>query len=132
MRRTLNTINMAVTTFYSQIPFYPRLLCAPGPPTAPYRQAVQYLTEIIRKQHASDPRLLRRLHWPLLAAAIEAEDAVQREWLRQRLSELRGFHTECLWAHDITELVLARQDASVEDYVDLGAILRAYSHTINS
>ncbi|KAL4963762.1 Rh-like protein/ammonium transporter [Aspergillus stella-maris] len=81
-RRTLNTINMAVSTFYAQALFHRRLLYPPGPPLAFHRVAVINLIEIAQKQYASDPRLLRRLHWPLLMAVIETEDVTQREYCR--------------------------------------------------
>ncbi|KKK24946.1 hypothetical protein AOCH_002652, partial [Aspergillus ochraceoroseus] len=76
-RRTLNTINMAVSTFYAQALFHHRLLYPPCPPSTLHRLAVTNIVEIARKQHMSDPRLLRRLHWPLLMAVIEIENAVQ-------------------------------------------------------
>ncbi|KAH8422347.1 Zn(II)2Cys6 transcription factor [Aspergillus melleus] len=124
MRRTLNTINMAVSTFYAQILFHRRLLRPPGPPSTIHRHAVTNILEITRKQYTSEPRLLRRLHWPLLMAAIETEDPVQRDWIRQRLSELQQYHSEFRWAHDLVDEVLARQDASQGEYVDLAQLLR--------
>ncbi|KAI9373344.1 Rh-like protein/ammonium transporter [Aspergillus egyptiacus] len=73
-RRTLITINMAVCNFYAQVLFHRRVLCAPGPPSNFQRVAVTHIIEIATKQYASDPRLIRRLHWPLLMAAIETEN----------------------------------------------------------
>lgn len=124
VRRALNTINMAVTTFYAQVLFHRRLLRPPGPPSTIHRHAVTNILEITHKQYISDPRLLRRLHWPLLMAAIETEDPGQRDWICQRLSELRKHHSEYRWAHDLADEVLARQDASQGQYVDLAEILR--------
>ncbi|KAL4948799.1 Rh-like protein/ammonium transporter [Aspergillus filifer] len=79
-RRTLITINMAVSTFYAQVLFHRRLLHAPGPPSAFHRVAVANIIEIAHNQYASDSRLLRRLHWPLLMAVIETEDVTQPAW----------------------------------------------------
>ncbi|KAL4777071.1 Rh-like protein/ammonium transporter [Aspergillus nidulans var. acristatus] len=76
-RRTLNTINMAVSTFYAQVLFHRRLLYPPGPPSPFQRVAVTNIIEVARKQYASDPRLLRRIHWPLLMAVIETDDTAQ-------------------------------------------------------
>ncbi|KAL4946745.1 hypothetical protein BDV06DRAFT_208403 [Aspergillus oleicola] len=73
-RRTLITINMAVSTFYAQVLFHRRLLYPAGPLSAFHSAAVTNIIEIAQKQYASDPRLLRRLHWPILMAAIETED----------------------------------------------------------
>ncbi|KAL4907219.1 hypothetical protein BDW74DRAFT_166719 [Aspergillus multicolor] len=80
-RRTLSTINMAVSTFYAQVLFHRRLLYPPGPPSAFHRVAVANIVEIVQKKYAADPRLLRRIHWPLLMAVIETEDmSIQAAW----------------------------------------------------
>ncbi|KAL2817065.1 Rh-like protein/ammonium transporter [Aspergillus cavernicola] len=80
-RRTLVTINMAVSTFYAQVLFHRRLLLPPGPPSKFQRLAVTQIIEITHKQYASDPRLIRRLHWPLLMAIIETDDmSIQTAW----------------------------------------------------
>lgn len=124
MRRTLNTINMAVSTFYAQLLLHRRLLCPSQAPRTLHRHALSNILELIHKQYAYEPRLMRRLHWPLLMAIIETEDAVQREWLRQRLAELREFHSEYRWANEVVDEVLARQDASEGEYVNLADLLR--------
>ncbi|KAL3454400.1 Rh-like protein/ammonium transporter [Aspergillus insuetus] len=74
-RRTLITIYMAVSLFYAHVLFHRRLLTPPGPPSKFHRLAVTNIIEITKKQYESDPRLMRRLHWPILMAAIETEDA---------------------------------------------------------
>ncbi|RDW70536.1 uncharacterized protein DSM5745_08047 [Aspergillus mulundensis] len=123
-RRTLSTINMAVGTFYAQVLFHRRLLYPPGPPLAFHRVAVANIVEIAQKQYAADPRLLRRIHWPLLMAVIETEDVSQREWLRENLLGLRGFHSEYAWASDLAEEILSRQDLSQGRYADVASLLR--------
>jgi hypothetical protein len=124
MRRTLITINLAVSTFYAQALFHRRLLYPPGPPSTFHRVAVTNIIEIAHKQYLSDPRLIRRLHWALLMAVIETENPSQREWLRERLLELRGFHSEYLWASEIADEVLALQDASQGRFADVATLLR--------
>ncbi|RHZ44161.1 Zn(II)2Cys6 transcription factor, partial [Aspergillus thermomutatus] len=124
-RRTLNTINMAVATFYAQLLFHRRLLYSTVPATALHRQALTTILEISQKQCVADPRLLRRLHWPMLMAVIETEDLVARDWLRQRLSELREYHSEYIWANEIADDVLARQEMSGQP-VDLADVLRRH------
>ena len=94
---------MAVSTFYSQIILHRRLLCPDSPPTSIHRQATAGIVDISRKQMASDPRLLRRLHWPLLAALI--------------------FHSEFVWANELADEILARQDVSQGHYVNLAELL---------
>ncbi|GAB1218042.1 hypothetical protein ATERTT37_007288 [Aspergillus terreus] len=123
-RRTLNTINMGVATFYAQLLFHRRLLRPHQPPATVHRHAVTNIIEITHKQYASDPQLLRRLHWPVVMAVIETDDPVQRDWLRLRLLELRDYHAEYRWANDIAEEVLARQDASQGEYANLAELLR--------
>jgi hypothetical protein len=86
---------------------------------------VTNILEIVQKQFNADPRTLRRLHWPLLMAAIETDDAEQRGWLRQRLQELRDFHSEYARANQVAEEVLAQQAKSGQ-YVDLGELLQQY------
>ncbi|OJK01388.1 hypothetical protein ASPACDRAFT_1898336 [Aspergillus aculeatus ATCC 16872] len=125
-RRTLNTIYMAVSNFYALILFHRHLLSPSQAPAALHRQALTGILENTHKQYAVDPRLLRRLHWPLLMALIETEDPIQRDWLRQRLIELRGFHSEYLWVNQIAEEVLARQEASPAEGIDLGELLRNF------
>lgn len=114
-----------MSVFYAQILFHRRLLYADKPRTAIHRQAVTNILEIVQKQFNADPRTLRRLHWPLLMAAIETDDAEQRGWLRQRLQELRDFHSEYARANQVADEVLAQQDKSGQ-YVDLGELLQQY------
>jgi Amt family ammonium transporter len=58
-------------------------------------------------------------------AVIETEDPVQREWARQRLAELREFHSEYRWANEVVDEVLARQNLSKGEYVNLAELLRS-------
>lgn len=124
-RRTLNTIYFSVSTFYAQVLFHRRLLWHDRAPTTLHRQAVANILQIVHKQFNSDQRTLRRLHWPLLMAVIETDDPSQREWLRQRLQELRYFHSEYAKANQIADDVLAQQDAS-QRQVNLADVLRHY------
>lgn len=122
-RRTLNTIYMAVCTLYAQILLHRRLLCVDSLPAPLHRQATAGIVDIIRKQYASDPRLLRRLHWPLLMAIIETDDAGHRVWLRQRLFELRDTNSETIWANELVDQILAQQDVSQGCYANLAELL---------
>ncbi|KAJ5200851.1 hypothetical protein N7472_006055 [Penicillium cf. griseofulvum] len=119
VRRTLNTIYMAVSTFYAQVLLHRRLLCVGALPTGIHQQAIAGIIDISQKQFLSDPKLLRRLHLPLLMAAIETNDVTHQRWLRQRLWELRYFHAEFTWAYDVAEQVLTQQDVSQGQYVNL-------------
>lgn len=110
--RTLNTIHMGVANFYAQVLFHRRVLYINQPPSTVHRQAIGHILEIAHKQHSWDPRLLRRLHWPLLMAVIETNDHLQREWLQQRLNELSAVHSEFAWANRVADEVLAEQDKS--------------------
>lgn len=67
---------------------------------------------------------MRRLHWPIMVAVLETDDPAQLQWLRQRLAELRQCHTEIRWANEIVDEVLAQQDASKGEYVNLAELLR--------
>ncbi|PYI05515.1 Rh-like protein/ammonium transporter [Aspergillus sclerotiicarbonarius CBS 121057] len=78
-RRTLNTIYMAVNNFYAQILFHRRLFDPLRPPSALHRQALTNIIDNAHKQYTADPRLLRRLHWPLLMAIVETDDPIQRD-----------------------------------------------------
>lgn len=77
-----------------------------------------------RKQYTSDPRLLRRLQWPLLMAVIEMGDPTQREWLRQRLLELNNCHSEYVWTKEVADEVLRQQDGKPGFYANLADLLR--------
>ncbi|CAI7622236.1 unnamed protein product [Penicillium palitans] len=127
-RRTLNTIYMAVSTFYGQVLLHRRLLCVDALPLGIHQQATAGIIDICQKQFWSDPKLLRRLHLPLLMAVIETNDITHQRWLRQRLWELRDFHSEFVWAHDIAEHILARQDVSQGRYVNLAELLLMRFH----
>lgn len=56
-------------------------------------------------------------------AVIETEDVSQREWLRERLLEIRYLHSESLWASDVAEDVLSVQDASKGSFANIAAFL---------
>ncbi|KAI2673681.1 transcriptional regulator family: Fungal Specific TF [Penicillium roqueforti] len=127
-RRTLNTIYMAVSTFYGQVLFHRRLLCVDSLPLGIHQQATAGIIDICQKQFLSDPKLLRRLHWPLLMAVIETNDITHQRWLRQRLSELRNFHSEFVWGHDVAEQILAQQDVSQGRYANLAEFLLKRFH----
>lgn len=122
-RRTLDTIYMAVCTFYAQIILHRRLLCVDTLPSAIHRQATAGIVDIARKQFASDPRLLRRLHWPLLMAIVETDDPNHRAWCRQRLLEFRDFHSEYQWVNEVADQVLAQQDTRQGLYANLADLL---------
>ncbi|KAJ5965214.1 uncharacterized protein N7479_005090 [Penicillium vulpinum] len=128
-RRTLNTIYMAVATFYAQVILHRRLLCVDSVPLGIHQQATAGIIDIAQKQFLSDPKLLGRLHLPLLMAAIETNDMTQQTWLRQRLWELRDFHSESAWAHDVAEQILAQQVVSQGQFVNLAEFLLKRFHT---
>jgi len=119
---------MAVSTFYAQVLLYRRLLCVDALPAPIDQQATVGIIDIAQKQYLSNPMLLRRLHWPLLMAVIETGDAMHQAWLRQRLWELRDFHSEFVWAYGIAEQVLAQQDVSQGRYVNLAEMLLQRFH----
>ncbi|KAJ5497599.1 hypothetical protein N7463_009586 [Penicillium fimorum] len=127
-RRTLNTIYMAVSTFYAQVLFHRRLLCVDALPMGIHQQATAGIIDISQKQFLSDPKLLKRLHLPLLMAVIETNDVTHQRWLRQRLWELRDFHSEFAWAHDVAEQILAQQDVGQGRYVNLAEFLLKRFH----
>lgn len=116
--RTTNTIYMSVAMFCGQVLFHRRMLCVDNPPAPVHRQSSAQIIEIVHKQHARDPRLLQRFHWPLFMAAIETDDCVQRDWLRQRLGELSGWHASFAWAHRVAEEVLLAQDQGRANLVE--------------
>lgn len=120
--RTINTILMGVADFYAEVLFHRRVLCV-EPPSPFHRQALGHILEIAQKQYTWDPRLLRRLHWPLLMAVVDTPDPVAREWLQQRLGELCAFHSAYAWANRVADEVLVEQDKS-GGYVNLLEFLR--------
>ena len=111
--RTVNTIHMAVANFCAQVLFHGRLLRADTPPYGLRRQAIGQILDIVRRQYSSAPRLMLRLQWPLLMATISTDDGVQRDWLRQRLEEVRGRHSGFVWACRVADEV-ERQGQSVD------------------
>lgn len=61
-------------------------------------------------------------------AVIETNDITHQRWLRQRLSELRNFHSEFVWGHDVAEQILAQQDVSQGRYANLAEFLLKRFH----
>ncbi|KAJ5120948.1 uncharacterized protein N7515_010336 [Penicillium bovifimosum] len=122
-RRTVNTIYLAVSTFYGQVLLHRRLLCVNDLPAGIHQQATTGIIDISQKQFMTDPKHLFRLHWPLLMAIIETSDALHQQWLRDRLWELRDFHSEFCWAYEVAEQILAQQDLSRGRYVNLANVL---------
>lgn len=61
-------------------------------------------------------------------AVIETNDMTYQRWLRERLWELRDFHSEFVWAHDVAEQILARQDVSQGRYANLAELLLKRFH----
>lgn len=61
-------------------------------------------------------------------AVIETNDMTNQRWLRERLWELRDFHSEFVWAHDVAEQILARQDVSLGRYANLAELLLKRFH----
>jgi hypothetical protein len=60
-------------------------------------------------------------------AVIETDDTAQREWLRERLIDLRGFHSEYAWASDLADEILALQDTSKDRYADIATLFRRHA-----
>lgn len=56
-------------------------------------------------------------------AMIETEDDNHRAWLRQRLFDMRNFHSEFVWANEVADHILARQDVRQGRYVNLAELL---------
>ncbi|KAJ5560745.1 hypothetical protein N7535_008942 [Penicillium sp. DV-2018c] len=122
-RRTVNTIYLAVSTFYGQVLLHRRLLRVNALPAGIHQQATAGIIDICQKQFKSDPRHLRRLHWPLLMAVIETSDELHQQWIRDRLWELRDFQSEFGWAYEVAEQIIAQQDISQGRYVNLADVL---------
>lgn len=61
-------------------------------------------------------------------AVIETDDANHRVWIRQRLFELHDFHSEYLWANEIADQILARQDVDQGRYANLAELLLQRLH----
>jgi hypothetical protein len=64
----------------------------------------------------------------MLMAIIETDDANHQVWLRQRLFELRDFHSEYVWANEMADEILARQDVGQGFYVNLAELLLQRCH----
>lgn len=61
-------------------------------------------------------------------AVIETDDVDQRTWLRQRLFDLRDFHSEYAWANDVADQILAQQEVSQGRRVNLAEVLLQRLH----
>lgn len=127
-RRTLISISTAAATVYAHVILQRRLFRWLEPPTSLDKQAVDNMIDICRKQHACSPRLLQRLRWPLLVAAIDTDDAVQRDWLLERMAELKDLDIEGPWTHTMAQRVI-REQANLPpgSCADFGAMLREYA-----
>lgn len=128
IRRTVNTISMAVANIYSQILLHRRLLCPHCPLVSLDRQAIRNIVEICRKQYTCDKRLLQRLNLPLMAAAINTDHSAESQWLLARLYEMKDLHIEGAWAYEVAQRVLSEQQTrGPGSWIDLGDLLREYT-----
>lgn len=57
---------------------------------------------------------------------IETDDPIHREWLRERLRDLRHLHGEYSWENTVMEEVLAFQSAHMGQQADLADIMRRW------
>lgn len=67
-----------------------------------HREAIGKLTNLLYHRHKqdSDGRKQSRVVWCIFMAAIETHDPVHRDWLVERLADVRNVSVECkqLWS----------------------------------
>jgi hypothetical protein len=62
--------------------------------------------QIAYTDYGRDKRYLAAQVWGLFMAGIETDDEIHRDWILERLAELKGLHLESPWASEVLERVI--------------------------
>jgi hypothetical protein len=82
------------------------------------------IMQIAHTDYGRDKRTLAKQVWGLLMAGVETEDGIHRDWILERLAELRGMHLESRWTSDVMERLIRERKMMGEAGVDLMPLLR--------
>lgn len=104
----MEIITRFATVYWATILFYRRMLNDPPLENDLLREATFKLINLLRYRHKQDNdyRKQSRIVWCTFMAAIETHEAVHRDWLVERLADVRNVSVECkqLWSMACTIL----------------------------
>jgi hypothetical protein len=79
--------------------------------------------QIAHTEYERDKRMLAMQVWGMFMAGVETDDGIHRDWILERLAELRGMHWENRWTSDIMEKFIRARKGTGEAGVDLMPLL---------
>lgn len=80
--------------------------------------------QIAYTAYGRDKRYLATHVSGLFMAGIETDDDIHRDWILERLEELKGLHLESAWTSEVFERVIRARKSMSDDSLDLMALLR--------
>lgn len=123
-RRVYSTIRCGASVYWADVLFHRLTLRRRQAPTKLHRTAVSNIMQIAHTEYGRNGRVLTMQVGGLFIAGLETEDGIHRDWILERLAELRGIHLETRWTSDVMEgLIRGRKDIS-EAGVDMLPLLR--------
>lgn len=103
-RRVLRTLREGLAGYYSNVLMHHRLLQPSRPPSQVHHAALAQLFELTLASYKEDRRNLS-FGWPwyLFVAAIATEDPIHREWIHEKLIELKTMGSPFDWVQAALE-----------------------------
>ncbi|KAI5299333.1 GTP-binding protein Rho1 [Ascosphaera pollenicola] len=127
-RRVFFTMRCAASYYCAQILFHRQMLDPNGPLLTLHVTAVSNIIQIARYDYARGVRFLSLHVWGLLVAGISLDDPMlaeneeDRQWIVDRLAELKGLHSESPWASKALEQAIREKRGDKIDLLKLFTI----------
>jgi len=80
--------------------------------------------QIAYTDYGRDKRYLASQVSGLLMAGIETDDDIHRDWILERLKEIKGLHLESAWTSEVFERLIKAGKSMSDDSLDLMSLLR--------
>ncbi|KFX88096.1 hypothetical protein V490_07850 [Pseudogymnoascus sp. VKM F-3557] len=122
-RRVYSTIRCGASVYWANVLFHRLALRKQQAPTKIHRTAVTSIMQIAHTEYERDKRMLAMQVWGMFMAGVETDDGIHRDWILERLAELRGMHWENRWTSDIMEKLIRARKGTGEAGVDLMPLL---------
>lgn len=124
-RRVFYTMRCAASSYFAQVLFHKRMLDPHSPPTTPHISAVTNVIRIAKTDYPRGTRYLSLHLWGMLMTGIEMDDPVfsdldaDRQWIVDRLAEVKGLHSESPWASKALEEAIRQRRGREVDLLKL-------------
>ena len=118
-RRVFNTIRCAASAYWTQVLFHRRMFYSHLPRTELHLEAVEKIMQIAHIDYAVDRKYIVAQVSGLFMAGIETQNADHRDWILERLGELKGLHLEGPWASEVWERSIRSGNADDIDFMSI-------------